>query len=89
MNKRMKHFWWEYCNSNATELSQVYKTCSKDKKDAYMSCKRAMIALDGEDFRILSANTYSFTVGFKYPHPETGVLMFKVYTSRNHYECEL
>lgn len=89
MNQRMKRFWWEYCNSSNTKLEQVYGKCSKAKKDAYMECKRAMIALNGEDFRILSHNSFSFTVGFKYPHPETGVLMFKVYTSSNHYECEL
>lgn len=90
MNKKMSWFYREYCDSNATELYQVYGKCSQAKRKSYEDIKRRARELGAvEPVRILSHNTYNYTCGYIYPHPKTGVLTFRVETSVNTYECDL
>lgn len=58
-----------------TLLVQVYASYSDAKADAYASCKWVYYALNGRKFRISSHNTFTFTVEFEFPHPETGEAM--------------
>ena len=51
-------------NYKGRELWDVYSSCSKDKRDAYDRCKRLQHEYKGSDFRIISANTWAFSVAF-------------------------
>lgn len=66
--------------SNDTELYHVYGKFSRAKINAMDRCKGLMHTYGGRGLRILSHNSFSFTVGFEFPHPETGVLCFAYIT---------
>ena len=66
--------------SNDTELYHVYGRFSKAKIHAMDRCKALMYNYNGRDMRILSHSDQQFTVGFEFPHPETGVLCFAYIT---------
>lgn len=66
--------------SNDTELYHVYGKFSANKARAFERCKELMYKYGGRGLRILSHNSFSFTVGFEFPHPETGVLCFAYIT---------
>lgn len=57
-------------------LEDVYKSHSVAKQNAYDYCKRLQEKYNGYDFRIISANTFIFTAGFKFVDVETGVIKF-------------
>lgn len=71
-----------------TELRECYTTWSIEKQKAYDYQRRVCYEMKGFEFRILSATTFFFTVGFLFSHPETGVVMLHVATGRNIYEFE-
>lgn len=58
-----------------TELSQVYGRYSRAKELAYRECVELCRELGGRNFRITSANTFSFSVAFEISYPDTGELM--------------
>ena len=89
MNKKISGFYNSYLNSAATELSDVYKSWNSDKAKAYKKCREEFVRNKGEYFRIVSANTYQFTCGYRYPDPETGVLRFRYHTANNVYDVEI
>lgn len=51
-------------NYEGRELWDVYSSFSKDKRDAFDRCKRLQYEYNGSDFRIISANTWAFSVAF-------------------------
>ena len=61
-------------------LDDVYKSYSAAKQNAYDYCKRLQDKYNGYDFRIISANTFIFTAGFKFVDVETGVIKFMYIT---------
>lgn len=69
-----------YKKSRVDCLEDVYTTYSKAKQHAYDYCLRLCAKYNGHEFRIISANTCSFSVGFEFEHPETGLLMFAYIT---------
>lgn len=71
-----------------TELRECYASWSMEKQKAYDYQRRLCYEMKGFEFRILSATTFFFTVGFLFPSPETGVIMLHVATGRNIYEFE-
>lgn len=89
MNKQMRWFYQEYKCSKATELWEVYKTSvSSAKLKSYEAIKKEAKELNAiEDVRILSHNSFNYTCGYIYPHPETGELVFRVETNRHTYEA--
>ena len=70
----------KYERSTARTLSDVYKSFSDAKWFAYDYCLNLMDEYDGFDLRIISANTFIFTVGFRFIDPETGVVKFMYIT---------
>lgn len=85
MTKKQQQMLWNVAHSNNTELCDVYKTFSRDKYLAYERCKGEMYRKDGFNFRITSANTFSFSCGFLY-YDENMRLKCRYYTSQNVYD---
>lgn len=70
----------KYESSTARTLKDVYKSFSEAKRYAYDYCVELMKQYNGFNFRIISANTFIFTVGFLFADPETGVVKFMYIT---------
>ena len=68
-----------YLRSNARSLGDVYGKWSSRKESAYLRCCSICSRLNGSDLKIVSHNTFAFTVGFEY-HTDTGELMFAYIT---------
>jgi hypothetical protein len=61
-------------------LNDVYSRPSSAKLRAYEYCIRLFHELDGYDFRILSHNSMTFSVGFRYYGKNTGAACFAYIT---------
>lgn len=81
--KKAKHFINEYNNSYCYSVMDFYKTCSSEKVIAENRIKSAMLENSGKNYRILSANSYNFTCGYKINNT------LIIGTSVNTYEIEL
>lgn len=68
MTKAQEHFIYSHKRATATRLDDVYDRCSTAKREAYASCWARFQEVDGYDFKIMGANTYSFTCGWFYMH---------------------
>lgn len=73
-------------NSRDTRLEDVYHDYSVEIDRAYKYCTRFCDALDGYNFRILSHNTFAFTVGFLFEVPD-GKTALAVMTPNHNYYC--
>ena len=89
MKKNLTRQYEAYLNSSNRTLRDAYTSYSMAKAKAYEICLRKCVDMKGEDFRIISANTYTFTCGWTYADSETGVLMFNVETAANSYQDEV
>lgn len=89
MEKNLSGQYEQYKRATATELHDVYGRWSYQKEQAMMWCKNKMYKMGGHDLRVLSANTFQFTVGWVYTDEDTGKEMFNVETARNSYEWEI
>ena len=89
MNKVMKEKYADYKRATATELWEVYGRYSHKKAEAMKSCRTLCYDLDGYGLRIISANKDCFSVGFEFPHPETGVVCFAYITKSQNRFCEV
>lgn len=63
--KRGQAFIYTYNTATARRLSDVYTNPSTAKTRAEIECLRAMIAEDGQGFKILSYNTFCFSCGWE------------------------
>lgn len=79
----------EYQHATATRLEEVYGSYSQAKMYAFEYCERMCKGLGGYGLCIISANTTQFTVGFEFPHPDTGALMFAYITKDYNSVCEI
>lgn len=77
-----------YDDSCVDMLYEVYDKPSQAKLNAEAICMGKMWHEGGEDFRIISHNTFTFTCGWRVTHPETGVVMLRVETANNSYIME-
>lgn len=59
---------------NYSNLSECYGSYSWKKASAFDYCRRLCYALGGFNLRIVSYNTFFFSVKFEFAHPDTGVL---------------
>ena len=66
MNQRQQAIVNSYNKATASELREVYSSWSNDKEKAYKNCKKLCSEMNGERFRIISANGWKFTAGFLY-----------------------
>lgn len=53
-----------WLRSSASSLRDVYGTWSAEKEQAYNYCRKLFTEYNGELFRIIGANSFSFSVGF-------------------------
>lgn len=71
--------------NEGTELYHVYGNISSAKMRAMEDCKRWYRETNGRNFRIISHNTFQFSVAWEYDNPETGELMTRIETANNTY----
>lgn len=57
-----------------SNLSECYSSYSWKKAGAFNYCRRLCYALNGYNLRIVSHNSWSFSVKFEFVHPDTGAL---------------
>ena len=94
MNKRQANFYDSYTRSNAHYLTDVYSTMSYAKIDAFRRCKQLYhddcFKYDWEnlgDMRIISSNSYTFSVAWTVSTDEYQYL--HVITPSNNYFFEV
>lgn len=85
MTKKQQQMLWQVTHSNNTDLFDVYKSFSADKRRAYYYCLNEMYRKDGFNFRITSASGSFFCCGFLY-YDENKHLRCRYYTGRNTYD---
>lgn len=69
-----------------TKLEDVYGRYSNAKARAFRYCEELCRELNGYDLCITAHNTMTFTVGFEFPHPETGeVCVAKITRDYNYF----
>ena len=76
MTKRNQGIVKSYERSEKSNLNQCYGRFSKAKADAWEYCKELCKSKDGSGLKILSANVYQFTAGFKYEENGKQYLMY-------------
>ena len=76
-----------YALSNAVTLSDVYTTASADKWRAFHECERLQTVVNGHDLRIIGANTFTFSVGFLFDHPQNKRKCFCYITPKHKRFC--
>lgn len=67
------------------KLETVYANPSCYKRNAWLGVVRSSWAVSGSSPVIISHNTYTFTAGFYFPDPETGVLNVAIITPNHEY----
>ena len=85
MTKKQQQMLWNVTHSIDTNLCDVYKTVSQGKINAFKACMLDCARVSGFNFRITSANMYSFSCGFLY-YDEDKHLHCRYYTSQNTYD---
>ena len=85
MPKKQHQMLWQVTHSNNTDLFDVYKSFSDDKRRAFYYCLNEMYSKDGFNFRITSATCNFFCCGFLY-YDENKHLKCRYYTGRNTYD---
>lgn len=89
-SKRAQGFLQGYYKSDLYYLTDCYNKPSIEKSLAYDVCFKKFCANDSaRDFRIISYNTFQFTVGWLYRRDEDDVLMLHVETAYNVYDFEI
>ena len=76
-------------SSDYTRLEDVYGRYSAAKAEAFSYCKSLCEELNGCDMCITAHNTMTFTVGFEFPHPETGEICLAKITKDYNYFAPL
>ena len=64
-SKKGMHYIQAYERSKATELTDVYKKCSYNKKQAYAECRTHSANLGAENMRIIGHNCNFFSCAAK------------------------
>jgi len=81
-----QNFIYEHRRAYAAELREVYGRWSNAKEKAYRECREWYFASNQHsDFRIISANTYGFTVAWYFVDETTGERVLRVETPANTY----
>ena len=76
LHKNLSREYEMYLNSEKINLSDVYRNYSNKKEQAFKRCQEFCRALHSSKMRIISHNTFIFTVGFICDGPTSGEPMF-------------
>lgn len=88
-SKRARAFLQAYYKSDLYYLTDCYERPSIEKQLGYDVCWKKFCANDNAiDFRVISYNTFQFTVGWLYSR-EDGLVMLHVETAYNVYDFEV
>ena len=63
-SKNIREAYQRYVRSESRLLRDVYTSWSDEKQKAFNYCFEVYNKLDGRNYRIIGANTYSFSFGF-------------------------
>lgn len=89
MTKRNESIINRYKKASATDVKDVYTKPSKLKLDKCKECRQKMVDMNGEGFRILGANSYTFSAAFKYKNQDgKNILVFITKDSTTEIEME-
>lgn len=89
MTKREREIVNRYNKATATELKEVYGKPSKLKQQALKKCKEMMEGMDGERFRIMGANNFSFSAAFKMKDSHNGKTLLVYITKESVHVIEM
>ena len=89
MTKQQTAWYRAYLNSHMTQLYHCYDSFSTAKQNAFIWCLRRCGEMHGSNPRIISYNTFGFSMAWEYMNPETGEIMLHVETPRNTYEFSI
>ena len=87
MNKKQLHLFNNYLKSNNYSLDNVYRTYSREKFIAYEYILRECDEKNGFDVRICSANTFQFTMAYRYK--QDNKMRLRYHTRENVYDFEI
>ena len=87
MTRNEQSLYRNYCRATAKHLTDVYKSYSKEKFDAFKSCVKRCVRYGGYDARICTANGFMFTYAFKYM--KDGAERMCYITRNNMYDFEI
>ncbi len=68
---------------NGYTLEDVYINPSLYKRNAWLGVVRQSWVVNGSSPVVISHNTHTFTAGFHFPDPETGVLKVAIITPQS------
>lgn len=84
--KKAQHYVNMYMSADYRCLTDCYKNPSKAKQHAYLRCCEKMLEMCGYNDTILSYNTMTFTMAWRYYDFERGADMLHVETAYNSYD---
>ena len=76
MTQRDSYIVRNYEQSTAYSLYSVYGTFSQAKANAWEYCRRLCADLNGRGLKVIGANGFQFTAGFKYEKDGVEYLMY-------------
>lgn len=76
MNKEQERILKKYNDSDMIQFWQAYDSPSHSKIEAWVNCKNLMNDLKGWGLKVISKNTFMFTVGFQFEEDGKNKLMY-------------
>jgi len=81
--KNMMFTYEMYLRSQYHSLWDAYEKPSMEKEQSYEECLRRIHDMGGRDVKVIGRSTFAYSLGFEFPHPETGELCFGYITKDN------
>lgn len=89
MKSNVLQAYHNYKRSYNYDLYDAYEKPSYAKVRAWRYCVELCERYNGRGLKIVGYNAQTFSVGFEYTDPETGVAMFLWHTAYNTYTAEI
>ena len=81
--KTLKQAYKNYMQSSNYDLNNIYKSYSYEKTRAFDYCKTLKEKYNGNDLKIISGNTFTFSAGFTYHNEQDNKKIFCYITKNN------
>lgn len=85
----LANYLWHLSKHPCRTLYDAYKNPSQFKIQAYDKIRSECYAENGYDLTVLGANSSFFSVAYKRPNPDTGVIELVYHTHANKYVFEI